>query len=51
VELCTLLDEYFTAKTSVFRERKAFYTLQKASTETINERMVRIRTAAVNCAK
>jgi hypothetical protein len=48
-ELCALLDNYFTPKTCVFRERKTFYRLQMSSTETVNEWMVRVRSAAANC--
>jgi hypothetical protein len=48
-ELCALLKEYYTPKTSSFRERKSFYNLQKSTTESINDWLVRIRSAAVNC--
>jgi hypothetical protein len=48
-ELCTLLDNFFTPRTCVFRERRNFYRLQMSSTETVNEWMVRVRSAAANC--
>jgi chemotaxis methyl-accepting protein methylase len=44
-----LMKEFYTKKTSSFRERKSFYIFQKSTTKSINDWLVRAQSVAVNC--
>lgn len=48
-ELCQILDQHYTPPIIAYKERRKFYSTQKASSESVGEWLVRLKFAASAC--